>query len=329
MTTDIALPPSDEGLPPISFRAAIAERLHATSPTLEGASRHLLGAGGKGVRPRVLRLVARMLHPAGRVLPAHEALGEGIELVHVGSLIHDDILDEAATRRGVAAVHVAYDQKVAVLAGDWLLAQASRRVAALGDPVITDRLAEMIADLCEGELLQDEQRHRLDVGVEAYLERVAKKTASPFELACEGGARISGANPRTVAVARRFGFHLGRLFQLVDDLLDWSGTAAALGKPVGRDLLDGTLTLPVLVALDDPQAGPRLREKLTPWPSMVDDELRALVTGPAPAAETARLVAREAERARGWLLELPPGEPRDELIAMVDGLVAAAGAKEA
>lgn len=329
MTTEATRPATDELPIPTSFRSAIAERLHAASPTLEGASRHLLGAGGKGIRPRVLRLIARMLHPTGRVLPAHEALGEGIELVHVGSLIHDDILDEAATRRGVPAVHVAYDQKVAVLAGDWLLAQASRRVAALGDPVITDRLAEMIADLCEGELMQDEQRHNLEVGVEAYLERVAKKTASPFELATEGGARISGANPRTTAVARRFGFHLGRLFQLVDDMLDWSGTAAALGKPVGRDLLDGTLTLPVLVALEDPAVGPALRAKLTPWPAAIDDELRALVTGPGPAAETARLVAREAERARGWLLELPPGEPREELVGMIDGLVAAAGAKEA
>lgn len=329
MTTEIARPHSDEGLPPTSFRSAIAERLQAASPTLAGASRHLLGAGGKGIRPRVLRAIASMLHPTGRVLPAHEALAEGIELVHVGSLIHDDILDEAATRRGVTAVHVAYDQKVAVLAGDWLLAQASRRVAALGDPVVTDRLAEMIADLCEGELLQDEQRYRLDVGVEAYLERVARKTASPFELATEGGARISGANPRTVAVARRFGFHLGRLFQLVDDLLDWSGTAAALGKPVGRDLLDGTLTLPVLVALEDPEVGPALRARLSPWPTEIDAELRALVMRPAPAAETARLVAREAERARGWLLELPPGAQRDELLGMIDGLVGAAGAKEA
>ena len=329
MTTEIARPHSDEGVPAPTFRSAIAERLQAASPTLEGASRHLLGAGGKGIRPRVLRLIARMLHPQARVLPAHEALAEGIELVHVGSLIHDDILDEAATRRGVASVHVAYNQKVAVLAGDWLLAQASRRVASIGDPVVTDRLAEMIADLCEGELLQDEQRHRLDVGVEAYLERVAKKTASPFELATEGGARISGANPRTTAVARRFGFHLGRLFQLVDDLLDWSGTAAALGKPVGRDLLDGTLTLPVLVALDDPTMGPALRDRLAPWPAEIDDALRALVTASAPAAETARLVAREAERARGWLLELPAGEHRDELEAMIDGLVGAAGAKEA
>jgi geranylgeranyl pyrophosphate synthase len=163
----------------------------------------------------------------------------------------------------------------------------------------------------------------------AYLERVAKKTSAPFELATEGAARISGAGPRTVAVARRFGFHLGRLFQLVDDMLDWSGSAAALGKPVGRDLLDGTLTLPALVALDDPAVGPRLRERLAPWPTAIDDDLRARIAAPGPLAETARLVAREAERARGWLLELPAGEPRDEMLSMLDQLVAAAGLTEA
>lgn len=324
MTTEAQLPAVTA-----TFRAAIAERLRPTSPTLDGATQHLLDAGGKGIRPRVLRLVARATQPQGQVLAAHEALAEAIEYVHVGSLIHDDILDGAATRRGVEAVHVAYGAKVAVLAGDWLLAQASRRVAALGDPVVTDRLAEMIADLCEGELLQDEQRGRLDVAMEAYLERVAKKTSAPFELATEGAARLSGAGPRVVAVARRFGFHLGRLFQLVDDMLDWSGNAAALGKPVGRDLLDGTLTLPVLVALDDATVGPQLRERLTPWPTAIDDDLRALIVAPGPLAETARLVAREAERARGWLLELPAGEPRDEMLAMLDQLFAAAGLTEA
>ncbi|MEB3197778.1 MAG: polyprenyl synthetase family protein [Candidatus Sericytochromatia bacterium] len=312
-----------------SFRAAIARRLEAQSPTLTEASRHLFGAGGKGVRPRVLNLVARAYMPDGQAIAAHDALAEAIELVHVGSLIHDDILDEADTRRGVASVHVRWNAKVAVLAGDWLLAQASRRVAALGDSVLTDRFAEMIADLCEGELLQDEHRHRLDVGMDAYLDRIAKKTAAPFELATEGAARLAGANPRAIAVARRFGFHLGRLFQLVDDMLDWSASAAELGKPVGRDLLDGTLTLPVLVALDDAEVGERLRESLSPWPAQITPALRGLIMAEAPAAETIRLVMSEAERAQHWMQQLPAGEAREELITVLSDLAAQAGVEEA
>lgn len=305
-----------------SFRAAIAGRLKAISPTLTDASRHLLGAGGKGVRPRVLGLVARAHMADGVHLNAHEALAEAIELVHVGSLIHDDILDEAATRRGVKAVHVSWNAKVAVLAGDWLLAQASRRVAALGDAVLTDRFAEMIADLCEGELLQDEHRYRLDVGMDAYLDRIARKTAAPFELATEGAARLAGASPRAVAVARRFGFHLGRLFQLVDDMLDWAGNAQELGKPVGRDLLDGTLTLPVLVALEDPEVGPPLRAALSPWPDTIDDTLRRLVTATKPRTETMALIAQEAERAQHWMEQLPAGAARDELVQVLSDLAA-------
>lgn len=319
MTTDVRASSAP------SFRAAIASRLTAASPTLTEASRHLLGAGGKGVRPRVLNLVARAYMKHGDALPTHDALAEAIELVHVGSLIHDDILDEAATRRGATSVHVQWNAKVAVLAGDWLLAQASRRVAALGDSVLTDRFAEMIADLCEGELLQDEQRGRLDVTMDAYLERIARKTAAPFELATEGAARLSGANPRAVAVARRFGFHLGRLFQLVDDMLDWSRSSDDLGKPAGRDLLDGTLTLPVLVALDDPTVGPALRAALTPWPAQITPELRALVLAERPAAETWRLVKAEAEQATRWMGELPEGPARDELLVVLQELAASAG----
>jgi geranylgeranyl pyrophosphate synthase len=258
-------------------------------------------------------------------LAAHESLAEAIELVHVGSLIHDDILDEAATRRGVSAVHVSWNAKVAVLAGDWLLAQASRRVAALGDAVLTDRFAEMIADLCEGELLQDEHRHRLDVGMDEYLDRIARKTAAPFELATEGAARLAGASPRAVAVARRFGFHLGRLFQLVDDMLDWAGDARELGKPVGRDLLDGTLTLPVLVALEDAHGGAALRAALSPWPTEINDKLRLLVTTPAARSETMRLIAAEAERAEHWMQQLPAGAARDELVQVLSDLAANAG----
>lgn len=310
---------------PPSFRAAIADKLQALSPTLTHAARHLLSAGGKGVRPRVLGLVARA-HMADRPhLEAHESLAEAIELVHVGSLIHDDILDEASVRRGVTSVHVAWNSKVAVLAGDWLLAQASRRVAALGDAVLTDRFAEMIADLCEGELLQDEHRYRLDVGMDAYLDRIAKKTAAPFELATEGAARLAGASPRSVAVARRFGFHLGRLFQLVDDMLDWAGNAQELGKPVGRDLLDGTLTLPVLVALDDAELGGTLRQTLAPWPTQISEALRHLVTHPRVQAETMRLITEEAERAEHWMQQLPACKARDELVEVLSELAANAG----
>lgn len=312
--------PLDTGHRP--FRAAIADRIQVRSEILGESARHLLAASGKGVRPLVLRLVGDAF---GRSGDQHDTLAESIEFVHVGSLIHDDILDGADTRRGVTAVHVAYGAKVAVLAGDYLLAQANHRVAAMGDTYLTLRLSEMIADLCEGELLQDEQARRLDLSTEDYLERIAKKTAGPFELACEGAAILSRATKRQAAGARRFGFHMGRLFQLVDDLLDWHMDEAALGKPAGQDLVNGVVTLPVLVALSHPDTGRELRAALTPYPTALTPQVKALVMASGPWNETRALVAAEAERARQWLLEFPAGAARTELVTMLDALVARAG----
>lgn len=317
-----------QDLPEPRYRTAITQRIRAASPTLEAAANHLLAAPGKGVRPLCLRLIGMAMHPQGRVLPAHETLAEAIELVHVGSLIHDDILDAADTRRGLEAVHVAYGAKVAVLAGDYLLAKATVMVAELGDPQLNARLAEMIAALCEGELLQDEQAFDPEVGMEAYLERVAKKTAAPFEMACEGGALISGATRRQAAGARRFGFHLGRLFQLVDDMLDWRPEPGDLGKPVGQDLVAGAMTLPVLVALSHPTIGPKLLAALRPHPETVSAEIRALVLHPEPLNETLALIEAEAERARQWLYELPPTDARDQLASMLEKLVERAQCRE-
>jgi geranylgeranyl pyrophosphate synthase len=309
-------------LPMPRFRTAIAERVTTRQAALANAARHLLASPGKGIRPLCVHLVGAAFAPSGHSDERHEQLGEAIELLHVGSLIHDDILDDANVRRGVPSVHVAYGAKVAVLAGDYLLARASQLVAGLHDPNLTRRLSEVIADLCEGELMQDEQLFDLEVTLESYLERVAKKTASPFELACEGGAIISGARGREAAAARRFGFHVGRLFQLVDDWLDWSGDAQALGKPVGRDLPAGSLTLPVLVALQHPVYGAEVRAWLTPFPTVVPPQLASLLAKSELRDQTTALVLEEAERARRWLLELPCCTARNELEGMLDKLVA-------
>ena len=296
-----------------TYRGALASRISSASQKLEAAARHLLEAQGKNVRPLCLKLVGAACHPDGLTLDAHGELAEAIELVHVGSLIHDDILDEADTRRGVAAVHVPWGAKVAVLAGDFLLAQASRKVAGLKEPYLTLRLSEMITDLCEGELLQDEQRGQCDVTIGAYLERIAKKTASPFELAAEGGALLSGAPKRQVAAARRFGFHIGRLFQLVDDSLDWYGDEATLKKPVGQDFEAGFVTLPLLVALEHPVDGSRLLDALRQDFGRARTLANQLVQRHDNRQRTFGLLDEEAERAKVWLNELPACDARDEL----------------
>jgi heptaprenyl diphosphate synthase len=148
-------------------------------------------------------------------------------------------------------------------------------------------------------------------------------------LACEGAAILSGAYGREAAVARRLGFHLGRLFQLVDDWLDWNVDAATLGKPAGRDLLAGSITLPVLVALQHKEAGPRLRELLTPFPTdALPAEVEHLIGRPDIRAYAAKLVREEGERARRWLLELPAGEHRAQMETLLDQLIGRVDAVE-
>lgn len=311
--------PSQE-TPSKTFRIGVTERITTRQSLLNEASSHLLKASGKGIRPTCVRLVGEAVNSAGPVGDEHSRLGDAVELLHTGSLVHDDILDEAAKRRGVEAVHAKWGEKVAVLAGDYLLSQASILMASLGIPHLCRRMGEVLAGLCEGELLQDEQQHDLDVAISAYLERVAKKTSGPFELACEGAAMLSGGTERQAEAARMLGYHLGRLFQMIDDLLDWSSNAETLGKPVGQDLLAGNLTLPVLVALAHDALGPRLRSLLTPYPTMLTPALKDFLFQPDVYRLTLEHVEAEVELARQWLHELPPAPSRDELESYLDQL---------
>lgn len=243
------------------LRDQVHVRVQSARSRLDDAATHLAG-GGKGIRRQCVYLVGRALRTDGSADAALAVLADALEFLHLGTLIHDDILDEAVTRRGRNAVHVDHGTKVAVLAGDHLLSQASRLIASLDQPSLCRHFSDVLADLCEGELLQDQHRWDTGVTLEDYFARIAKKTSGPFELACEGAAVLAGAEPAVHSAMRRLGFHVGRLFQMVDDLLDVAGQSAAIGKPTGQDLAAGTLTLPTLVALADPDLGPALRFRL-------------------------------------------------------------------
>lgn len=304
-----------------TFRDGLIESVMTQQERLFKAASHLLGVEGKSIRPRCARLVGQAASPDGTISLAHEHLAEAVELLHVGSLIHDDILDEAELRRGVTAVHSKWGAKAAVLAGDFLLARSCGIIASLGHHYLNERMAEVLAGLCEGEYLQDEQLFNLDVTQEAYLERMALKTSGPFELACEGAAILSGQKGEISHAARKFGFHLGRLFQMFDDLLDWSSSAQLAGKPVGQDLLVGSITLPVIAALEDPEVGPRLRAMLTPFPSEIRKELRDLLFTPHVYRKAVVWLEEEADRARACLDIFPEGKAKSELLVYLDRMV--------
>ena len=304
------------------FRDQLVARVESVQTNLFQAASHLLRVDGKAIRPRCVQLIGRL--NGDEPGDAHDRLAEAVEILHVGSLIHDDILDEAEVRRGVDAVHARFGNKSAVLAGDYLLSRSCGLIAGLGVQALNLRMSEVLAGLCEGEFQQDEQRFRLDVTIDQYLDRVALKTSGPFELACEGAAILSGHHSSQVQQARRFGYHLGRLFQMYDDLIDFASSAVAAGKPVGQDLLAGQLTLPVILSLRHPERGPVLRGLLDPFPTELQPALTELLADPGVVEDAAHALVREADMARRCLEAYPDGPVRAELEGYLDRMIEAA-----
>jgi octaprenyl-diphosphate synthase len=202
--------------------------------------------GGKRIRPTLHLLCSKLCRYEG---PHHILLATVLEFIHSATLIHDDIIDEATTRRGLESVNHRWGNDVTVLFGDYLFAKAME-MALLADSIsIMRKLADVTLRMTEGEMLQTRYVGRLDLSVEEYLELVELKTAGLFACCCDLAATLAGVDERRRAALRSFGSNLGMAFQLVDDLLDFTGTSEALGKPAASDLRDGKATLAVLELL--------------------------------------------------------------------------------
>lgn len=280
------------------IEAAMLASVVTPDPYLTEIASHLIVAGGKRLRPVIAVAAARV---DGR--PASDDSvrgGVACELVHLGSLYHDDVMDEARTRRGVETVNAKWGNLQAILAGDFLLARASEIAASLGTEV-AGLLARTIGWLCEGQIA--ELRHTYDPGRtdESYFTSIHGKTASLFGTAARIGGIVAGHDRDVVEVLTAYGNAYGMVFQIVDDVLDVTATDEQLGKPAGHDLVEGVYTLPVLrtIAAGGPSAD-RLRGLLgRPLEPAVRDEALSIVRengGVASAVGTAREYVVEAQR---------------------------------
>src|SRR5919106_1355854 len=237
----------------------LAEAVRDRDRFLGDVASHLVGAGGKRVRPTLTLCAAYAATDARRPAAAEAVTGAvAVELVHMGSLYHDDVIDEAETRRGVPSVNARWSNIVAILAGDFLLARASALAARLGGEV-AEVLASTIAELCRGQVLELQHLFDVDRSEEGYCSAIEGKTASLFGTSCRVGGMVSGVGEPTLDALTRYGFHVGMCFQIVDDVLDITGTDASLGKPAGQDLVEGVYTLPVIHAI---ATRPELRARL-------------------------------------------------------------------
>src|SRR6478672_12819373 len=215
---------------------------------------HLVAAGGKRLRPTLTLCAAYAAQGVEAASPDAVTGSVACELVHLGSLYHDDVIDEAETRRGVPSVNARWSNIVAILAGDYLLAQASALAASLGADVAA-LLAATIGELCRGQVLELQHLFDPDRSEESYLSTIEGKTASLMATSCRVGGMVSDVSADTLDALTQFGQHLGMCFQVVDDVLDVTRTEAELGKPVGNDVLEGVYTLPVIYALQTSGAG--------------------------------------------------------------------------
>ena len=223
----------------------------AGHPILQAAAEHLFSAGGKRIRPAIVLLLSKALSPNGEISSRHRRLAEITEMIHTASLVHDDVVDEASTRRGVETVHSRFDHKVAVLAGDFLFAQASWHLANLNNLDVVKLLSRVIMDLAEGEVKQGLCKYDSKQTFESYLEKSYCKTASLIANSAQAVGVLSDSSTDELKCLYNFGKQLGLAFQVVDDVLDFTGNDKQLGKPAANDLASGYLTAPALYALEE------------------------------------------------------------------------------
>lgn len=224
---------------------------------LADISVHLTKAGGKRLRPALYLLCAKQgLESSNDKI----SVAVAIELIHMATLVHDDVIDNAATRRGIATANAQWGNHASVLSGDYLFAKAFSMVAAKGNNEILRILADIISSMCEGEIVQIKESFNPDQSEADYYDRIAKKTADFIAGSARMGAITAGMSAADTQALHDYGYALGMAFQITDDILDFTSSVQQMGKPAGNDLRQGIITLPIIHALRDRTFGQQLRE---------------------------------------------------------------------
>ncbi len=303
--------------------AELLRQVRADDGFVTEIASHLIKAGGKRLRPGFAMASAVVLDGEGAAATDEAILGGcAVELVHIGSLYHDDVMDGALSRRSVKSVNAAWGNLQAILAGDYLLGRASEIAASLGAEV-AGILAGTITALCEGQIREIQSQYDTARSIENYEQSISGKTAALLATACRIGAIVGGIPRPVVESLTEFGQSYGMAFQVVDDILDLVSDEQAAGKPVGNDLIEGTYTLPVILALDDTAVAAELRPLLTPEITPEQrDRARDLVLRSSGVRVAVDVAQSFADKAAGALSDLPDTPGARALRAAGDDLIA-------
>jgi len=292
----------------------VEERLYTVTSSHVGfltqVAQHLL-PGGKRYRPLLAQVAAELgPEPGPRAVEA----GVAVELVHLGSLSHDDVIDEAASRHWRPSVNANWSNTVAILGGDFLLARASEVAAPLGEEAVA-LLAGTYATLCEGQVLELELTGETEHGAAEYFAIIEAKTASLIRTSARLGALAAGADRDVIEGVSSWAWEMGIVFQMTDDVLDLVGTEETLGKPAGSDVAEGVFTLPVLYALKGPQ-GPQLSRLLSgprPYPEATVSQVIDAVEAGGYVDEVLSEAATRLKKANTAIDDIPPSEAGDTM----------------
>ncbi len=301
------------------MNAGLLRDLDATSPDVQQLIEHVGQYRGKQLRPALVFLWARA---AGNVTTEHFTVAKVVELIHLATLVHDDVLDGAERRRRVPTVNALHGNEVPVLLGDYIYARAFHMSVTMQDLACSRRLADVTRLMCQGEITQI--LHRFDFAWDAarYFEVIREKTATLYAAACELGVHYAQGSRALIELAMRYGEQIGIAFQIVDDCLDLEGDEDEVGKSLGTDLDKGKLTLPLLCLLREPEPARRLRALLEEAPIEARlGRLRAEFDLSSAIAASHEVALHHVERAVAELSHLPPTPARAALHGLADYIV--------
>jgi octaprenyl-diphosphate synthase len=293
----------------------IRDQLHSDVVLIRQVAEYIIGGGGKRLRPALVLLSAGALGYRGN---AHHTLAAVVEFIHTATLLHDDVVDESALRRGRPTANTLFGNAASVLVGDFVYSRAFQMMVNVGDMRVLQVLADATNIIAEGEVLQLMNCRNADIDEESYLQVIRYKTAKLFEAAGRLGAILAGATPEVEQAMAVYGSHLGTAFQLIDDALDYSGEAGVIGKNIGDDLAEGKPTLPLIYAMRKGTAeeAALVRRAVSSGGLAELEGVLAAISSSGALDYTRRQAEAEAEAARVALSVIPATQYRDSLIQL-------------
>jgi len=293
----------------------IRQQLHSDVPLVNQIAQYIISAGGKRIRPILVLLFANAHNYKGK---HHHSLAAIVEFIHTATLLHDDVVDESSLRRGRETANALFGNAASVLVGDFLYSRSFQMMVSIREMRVMQILADATNVIAEGEVLQLINMHDPDVTEERYLQVIRSKTAKLFEAAAELGALIGGGSEADIEAAAEYGRSVGTAFQLIDDVLDYSGNADEIGKNVGDDLREGKPTLPLIYLMQHGTATQRelVRSCIEQGDEQHFSEILEAIKSSGALDYTKKSAQEAAQRAKATLATLPDSQFKESLLEL-------------